>query len=72
MRVAIVSRCGGLSRGESAESEVVTLRFTGACLFVSLAKTTGPTATKPPPEKMLQDGVCIGSLKGGRYILKAG
>ncbi len=45
------------------------------CLFLSglgLAQTTGPTPTKPPAEEFLQDGVWTGSLKGGRYMVKAG
>jgi hypothetical protein len=39
---------------------------------LSLAQTTGPTPTKPPAEEFLQDGVWTGSLKGGRYMVKAG
>jgi sorbitol-specific phosphotransferase system component IIA len=34
--------------------------------------TTGPTQTKPAPEEFLQDGIWTGSLKGGRYMVKAG
>jgi hypothetical protein len=33
--------------------------------------TTGPTQTKPIPEEMLQDGIWTGSLKGGRFMVKA-
>ncbi len=49
-------------------SALVSLFLSG----LSLAQTTGPTPTKPPPEEMLQDGVWTGSLKGGRYMVKAG
>ena len=45
---------------------------TGLLTSLSPAQTTGSTATKPPPEEMLQDGVWTGSLKGGRYMVKAG
>jgi hypothetical protein len=51
------------------------LLFTaGFCFFgaAAQAQTTGPSQTKPVPEEMLQDGVWTGSLKGGRYMVKAG
>lgn len=35
------------------------------------SNNTGPTETKPVPEEFLQDGVWTGSLKGGRYMVKA-
>jgi hypothetical protein len=45
---------------------------TGFCFFgAAQAQTTGPTQTKPTTEEMLQDGVWTGSLKGGRYMVKA-
>jgi hypothetical protein len=31
----------------------------------------GSTETKPIPEEFLQDGIWTGSLKGGRYLVKA-
>lgn len=49
---------------------VVVLGFSGG--FLHAQGTTGPTQTKPVPEEFLQDGLWTGSLKGGRYIVKAG
>ncbi len=55
-----------------------TQLLTAACLCLSfsaaLAQSSnngGPTETKPVPEEYLQDGVWTGSLKGGRYMVKA-
>lgn len=52
--------------------------FFAVCLCFMLAKVSGqssnnggPTETKPVPEEFLQDGVWTGSLKGGRYMVKA-
>ena len=55
--------------------KTLILLFTaGFCLLnaAAQAQTTGPSQTKPVPEEMLQDGIWTGSLKGGRYMVKAG
>jgi len=49
---------------------IISLSICGLTWSAS-AQTTGSTPTKPPVEEFLQDGIWTGSLKGGRYMVKA-
>jgi hypothetical protein len=67
-----------LSLSASAPMKALLLFFTFGLSLVcttthaqSSGGNTGPTQTNPVPEEMLQDGVWTGSLKGGRYMVKA-